>query len=374
MVDVHARIRVGTAAVTVTAMLLVASACDPADSSVSEVSLTGEATTAGAPSLPSDTVSSDAGSTSSGPATSTGEVGAAAATPLCAADGTEVAGPVDNDELEEASGLVASRTHTGVYWTHDDGADATLYAVGRTGEDLGAHPLVLDGGVDAVDIEDIAQVDGPDGTDLLLADIGDNRRTRPTVRVYRMAEPDPSEPGPVADVEVLEFTYPDGPRNAETLLVDEASGTLVIVTKEQEDVDGEPDPLGAALPSTVYAAPIAPQADGPVELEPVGTIDVQALQERAVRSPPHPVAVFGVAAAPTGGDVSADGSQIAIRTYATVWLWQRGDGQTVAEALLGEPCEVAVVFERQGEAVAFDDEGLATIGEGANPPLHLIAR
>lgn len=239
------------------------------------------------------------------------------------------------------------------------------------GSDLGAHPLAVDG---AVDVEDIAIAEGPGGSSLLLGDIGDNGEERARVRIYRVAEPDPAAPGPVGDVEVLEFTYPDGPHNAETLLVDDVSGSIVIVTKEQEKRNGEPDALGAALPSTVFEGSLASQPDGPVELRPVGQIDVVALQERAERSPPHPAALIGVAGVPTGGDVSPDGTLVAIRTYSTVWLWQRDAGETVAEALLGEPCEVVVAFERQGEAVAFDAGGLATVGEGAGAPLHLIAR
>jgi hypothetical protein len=74
-------------------------------------------------------------------------------------------------------------------------------------------------------------------------------------------------------------------------------------------------------------------------------IDMPGLDERAYRSPRHPAGLLGAAGVPTGGDVSADGSLIALRTYETVWLWSRLETQSVAEALLGEPCEIKAAFE-----------------------------
>jgi hypothetical protein len=62
----------------------------------------------------------------------------------------------------------------------------------------------------------------------------------------------------------------------------------------------------------------------------------------------------------TGGDMSADGSVVAVRTYEVVYLWPRDAGQTVADALAGEPCEAPVAFEPQGEAVALDPGGGGT--------------
>jgi hypothetical protein len=74
----------------------------------------------------------------------------------------------------------------------------------------------------------------------------------------------------------------------------------------------------------------------------------------------------------TGGDISPDGALIAIRTYGGVFIWPRADGETVAESLMGTPCEAPAAIEAQGEAIAFDAEGDAyfTVSEGAQPPLY----
>jgi hypothetical protein len=76
----------------------------------------------------------------------------------------------------------------------------------------------------------------------------------------------------------------------------------------------------------------------------------------------------------TGGDVSADGSLVAVRTYTGVYLWDRAPGQAVPEALAAEPCAAPAALERQGESVAFlaDGRGYVTVSEGEHPPLHVF--
>ena len=55
-----------------------------------------------------------------------------------------------------------------------------------------------------------------------------------------------------------------------------------------------------------------------------------------------------------------------------MFIWAREDGQTVAEALAGTPCEAPSAIETQGEAIAFtpDADGYYTVSEGANPTLY----
>ncbi len=292
----------------------------------------------------------------------------------CARTGVVVAGSVASPQLVEASGLVASRRHPGVLWSHNDGDDARLFAVGVDGGDLGEFPLETDG---VRDIEDIAAVGSVGGDTLLLADIGDNRLERTSVSIVRVAEPDPSSPGTVSDVEVLTFVYPDRPHDAETLLVDQRTNRLVVVTKEQHvDNAGRPDAVGRTMPSFVFDGSLDEQVAGPATLELVGTIDTIGLEDRVAAPVPHPASLLGFGGMVTGGDVSPDGRLIALRTYEALWLWARADGQSVAEALTTPgalPCLVETAIERQGEAVAFVDDALVTISEGEHPLVHLLA-
>jgi hypothetical protein len=294
---------------------------------------------------------------------------------LCARPGTQRWGTVGSEDLVEASGLVASRTHPGVLWSHNDaGDDPGVFAIGSDGFDIGFHALDVDG---VTDLEDIALGRNGDIDVLYLADIGDNGATRDSVRVYRFAEPDPAIVAPITEFEVLEFVYPDRPHNAETLLVDDANRRLVIVTKEQApDADGRPNRVGHTEPSFIFEGPLDGLLDGegPIELTAVGSVDTPQLETLTVSDSPHPATALGFGGVPTGGDVSPSGALVALRTYEAVWLWPREPGQGVAEAFQNEPCQVTSVPEPQGEAVAFVDDGLVTLGEGVNPPLNRLGK
>ena len=284
---------------------------------------------------------------------------------LCANETTFELGQVADPMLDEASGLVASRRHRGVIWAHNDGSERPgLFALGDDGADLGFHPLMLDG---VVDVEDMAMISGSEGDEILLGDIGDNGASRSSIRMYRFAEPDPAVIAPIADVEVLEYTYPDQAHNAEVVLVDDVNRSVVIVTKEQRRVDGIPAELGPTAPSFVFEGPLDIGGDELVELALIGTLDAPLLETRTVADPPHPISRLGLGGLPTGGDVSADGALIALRTYETAWVWPRQAGTSVAESLASDPCQARVAPENQGEALAFRDSTLITVSEGVNP-------
>jgi len=263
--------------------------------------------------------------------------------------------PVAEADITEASGLAASRENPGVLWMHNDsGGDPEVFAVGLDGAARGRFALE---GAEATDWEDMALGPGPgpddDVDELYLGDIGDNDSQRDDVTVYRVAEPTVADGDAgdraLGDVQSLTLTYADGARDAETLLADPVTGDLFVVSKQW---DGSPAGV-YRIPADAVAAP----TDAPVTMERTADATVPA----------------GELA--TGGDISADGSLIAIRTYQSVLLWDRAPDQTVGEALAGEPCKSAATSEMQGEAVAIlpDATGYITVSEGQNPPLHHFA-
>lgn len=277
-----------------------------------------------------------------------------------AADLCEDATRVDSDvrvadtELTEVSGIATSRRNPGVLWAHNDsGGGPDVYAVGEDGGDLGRFRL--GGDATAVDWEDMTVGPGPqEGVDhLYLGDIGDNRSQRDGVVVYRVAEPEvdvaAATAGPPADVTIdavdtLSLTYPDGAHDAETLLSDPVSGDVLVVSKQWDGVA-----------SGVYRIPADAAPGAPIVMERVG--EVPGVEGQMV----------------TSGDIAPDGSLVALRTYAHVLVWDRGPGQSVAEALsAGEPCEAPPPSEIQGEALAFsaDGEGYVTVAEGNVPALN----
>lgn len=303
-----------------------------------------------------DTTATSAGTSSLGDdATATtlepaalGLVGAACAGALH----TTVAGTVTSQELDEASGIVASPDHAGIWWTHNDSGDtARFFAVREDGSLAATFHLP---GVTATDIEDIAVGPGsdpgrPERPDVFLADVGDNNRQRSEVVIHRVHEPDPTgTTDGSADGEVaLRYRYPDGAHDAEALLVDPDSGALVIVTKD----------WSLAGRSEIYRADgLATPADPSVvtTLDHVGTVTL-------------PLATLV-----TGADIAHDGSAVALRSYDGVRLYPRPAGEPLWAAFASEPCTVTIPDEKQGEAVGFAPDGRSfmTLSEGVGPVLH----
>lgn len=260
---------------------------------------------------------------------------------------------VQATDLDEASGLAASRRSPGVLWSHDDsGGDPVVFAIGADGADLGAFRVA---GAEATDWEDLALGPGPGGAapDLLyLGDIGDNRASRPSVTVYRAPEPTVAPlavgsgetGGEITGAEALTLTYADGPHDAEALVADPVTGDLFVLTKEWPG-----RPVGA------YRIPAGAGPDAPVEMARAGDVAVPSGE------------------LVTGADISPSGALIAVRTYGLVLLWDRAEDESVPEALAGEPCRAPVEAEAQGESVAVepDGRGYVTVGEGLNQPVNV---
>ncbi len=295
--------------------------------------------------------SSDAGGSTepvgAGAPSSTTPAGSSTAEALCDARPVEPTGVLAEPDLLEVSGVVASRSQAGVLWAHNDsGGGAEVFAVGLDGSDRGRVELA---GAKAVDWEDIALVAGVDGGPdrLLVADIGDNpgsgSRRSQSARLYRVDEPTVPGAGATASagpVVAIDVSYADGARDAETLLADPLTGEVVVVSKEWGG-------SGAGV-YVVPAAAVSADASAPVTMARAATVD--ATEGKLV----------------TGGDVSADGRAVVLRTYTDVIVWDRDPAASVAETLAGAPACTVAVIEPQGEAVAVlaDGSGLVTVSEG----------
>ena len=260
---------------------------------------------------------------------------------------------VRSSELDEISGVVESRSRPGVLWVHNDSGDsARLFAIGLRGRLLGTYVL---SGVEAVDLEDIAAGPGPlPGKRYLY--VGDirgryNERTRDTISVLRVPEPvvdtrHAPRGHTVTGVDELVLRYPDGPHDAEALLVDPRARSLLIVTKA---LDGR---------AGVYRAP------GGVGID---TGSVTVLRRVATLR-------LGFGALVTGGEVSRSGSVVALRTCGSVLLYDRPAGKPLWAAFRSRRCTGVTPPERQGEAIALRARGRSyvTIGEGEHPRVFRV--
>jgi hypothetical protein len=264
---------------------------------------------------------------------------------------TSTPGTVASPAVVELSGIGAGRLTDGVWWVHNDSGDsARVFAVGSDGRDLGEYAL---GGASAIDWEDIAVGPGPlAGMNYLyVGDIGDNAKTRASIQVYRVLEPavdtsvtTPPPPQTLTGVAKLTFVYPDGPHDAEALLVDPSSGEVFILTKDFSGI------------AQVFRAPANLAAGSSTTLTSVGTVSL------------------GSGGAVTAADVTPTGDVVGLRTYFSVRLFPRVAGTPLVQSFAQPPCAGATVSEAQGEAIGFtrDGRGYVTASEGAHPALHLF--
>lgn len=197
---------------------------------------------------------------------------------------------------------------------------------------------VRDSGVEVTDVEDLGVT--PDGT-LWIADVGDNRGDRDRVRLLELPAAGPAR--------VHDLVYPDGPRDAEAVLVAD-DGVPLIVAKT----------TGAA---GVFR-PVRARTTGgaPVPLERVADV---VLPYSATSGGPLGAAgtrtITGGAVGPPGTD---GGRVAALRTYTDAWVFPlqagpagRVTADTLVAALRGAPLPVPLAGEPQGEAIAFDGGG-----------------
>jgi hypothetical protein len=241
--------------------------------------------------------------------------------------------PVTNDlarkDLLEISGVAASRINPGILYIHNDSGNANqVYLTDGSGADKGTLTLTPVGNRDW---EDIAVGPGPIAgkSYIYVGDIGDNDSKYTSVFIYRFPEPDlTGQTSPMAlnidAVDIIELKYPDGPRNAETLMVDPLTRDIYIASKSSNI-------------SQIYVARY-PQL---TTLSTVMTPVVKLYFNKA-----------------TGGDISPDGTEILLRSNELIWYWKLPAGTSISAGLLTQP-EVAPYAnnEPQGEGVGFAADG-----------------
>ena len=260
--------------------------------------------------------------------------------------------------INESSGLATS-SEPGIVYTHNDSGDeARFFAVGLDGRTRTVYRLQ---DTQARDWEDMAR--GPDErgrSSLWLGDIGDNNARRDRgLLVHRVREPEPTERERVTlEPTSFRLRYEDGPGDAEALLVHPRTGRLYVVTK----------PL--AGPAKVYVAPEQLDPGGPNELRLVSEVPFSP-----TGTPGGPGIGSFAQLVVTAGDISPDGSRVALRTYTDLYEWTV-EGDDVAGAFDGEPVVTPLPETRQGEGLAYSTDGdavlVSTEGEGA--PVHRLTR
>jgi hypothetical protein len=267
-------------------------------------------------------------------------------------------GTIKDKSVTESSGLVASRTTPGAYWTHNDSGDGPfIYAFDTRGDSFGTFRVT---GAQARDWEDMAAGPGPQANRsyLYIGDTGDNDAVRPEVIVYRVAEPvltattrrfTKNRPGSTEPADAIRLKYPDGKHDAEALLVHPRTGNIYIVTK-----------VLLANPG-VYEA-VAPFTAG------------QSITMRRVGEPRVP-SLFGGAI--TGGSISPDGRRVALCDYFQGYeLVLPAGASNFDEIWKQKMIGFDLGKRKQGESITYrlDSKALLATSEGKQSPLIMVLR
>ncbi|CAN5636884.1 hypothetical protein BH23GEM9_BH23GEM9_06230 [soil metagenome] len=239
-------------------------------------------------------------------------------------------------QLDEASGIAASRVYSDIFWVHNDSEGSpALYAVDRQGNLIAE--LDLNDAGSQFDWEDIATGPCPAGSCVYIGDIGDNLHDREDRAVLRLPEPEPRT-GPVGSVDRFPFRYPDGPRDAEALFVT-ADTTIFIISKGR---------TGAV---TLYRYPPPLRAGQRVTLIPVQQLTPGLVQ--------LPELVTAAAATP-------DGRYVLVRSYAYLQLF-RFDADSLAPVWPAPGFDLDGLGEPQGEGVEILADGTVYLVSETGP-------
>jgi DNA-binding beta-propeller fold protein YncE len=239
--------------------------------------------------------------------------------PTVASAEDTVAFTIRDARIAESSGLAADPVGN-IYWTVNDSGDrGAAYGIGLDGKVQGT----LNFRAEPFDVEAVAMHEDR----LYVADIGDNNRQRDFVRVFFFENPRAN--GLTVTYHAYDFSYPDGPQNAETLLVSD-TGRLFIVTKGQD--------------AAIYRAPREPDREGVNELKKVGS------------APP------GV----TDGTFLPGGDQIALLTYDTISVI---DANTY-EVLVSSP--IPPLPQAESLTLSLDQHSLLVGSEGKRSKVYAV--
>jgi len=251
-----------------------------------------------------------------------------------------------SSQLMEASGLQASHARAGDFFVHNDSGEPLLYGIDETGRDLGTIAIVP---AKNKDWEDITAVPVGDGRWIVVGDIGDNMARRDSIKLYFIDEPKTGKFDRYSGDEILQhaidLTYPDGARDCESMAYDPVGRQILLLSKRDKpprlyalDLDTA---LKASQAELTYLGKIA-------RLRPPTSRDRFQFGGRT-----------DFISQPTGMDITADGSEMVIITYRSLYHYRRQEGEDWLSAMQRKPDEVVGPPAVQNEAVAYSIDGQA---------------
>jgi hypothetical protein len=233
---------------------------------------------------------------------------------------------IQNNDINEASGIAASQSFPGYFWVHNDSGDkARLFLIDSLGN--GRIEFEVTSTTNR-DWEDIAIFKDPitNRSTIVVAEMGDNVAQHQEYSLLLIEEPKilPSKKNTSLTVtKKINFTYPDGPRDAEALMIDPYTNDIFIVSKREANV-------------SLYRIAFPYKLEETMITEKVLTLPLTFI---------------------TAGDISENGEEILIKNYDSIYYFSRKQNETVIQAMTKTPIVIPYVREPQGEAICFGHDG-----------------
>jgi hypothetical protein len=251
-----------------------------------------------------------------------------------------------DQNYDEISGLVCGHKNEElIYMVEDKGNANKIFVFNRSG--ILQTKLILQG-LENIDWEDIAIGSGPISGEsyIYVADIGDNDGNRNSVRIIRFIEPDLSSISSnsivINNYDIINFQYPNGAKDAETLLLNPFNKDLIIMTKVE-------------LVTRVYQLKY-PYSSNMNKAEFIGLLPTQKI---------------------VASDISSDGQRIVVKNKSTIYYWETHSNDIYKTLFHNAPKKISYIPEPRGESVGFSKDGKSyfTITEtkgidGAEPILY----
>jgi hypothetical protein len=269
-----------------------------------------------------------------------------------------VTGLLENGAIDEASGIATSQRRADLYWVINDEGPPHVHAIDSSGAMRGTLRLsdARNG-----DWEDLASFQIDDQPYLLIADIGDNQGRLHNAVLYVVAEPDlqlNSNPT-LSPVARIEFRFPDGARDAESIAVDTQNDRILVLSKRD-------------IPAVLYELPLSLQSGDAIIAKRLGLVD--SIPQPTQDDLDNAVKRDNWNWQPTAMDISADGLAAVILTYDAVYYFERSSDQSWIDALRIPLRTVDISQYPEAEAIAFADNNhsiYVTIEKEHAPILHI---
>lgn len=263
-------------------------------------------------------------------------------------------GRITDRNLGEISGLTVSPAGQQVLWVvNDSGNSPRLHGLDRSGALLASVAVT---GARNRDWEDLAGFTRDGRGYLVIGEVGDNSARYPYSVLYVVPEPEVPAAQSAMVERVIYFTYPQGPRDAEGIAVDQEAGEVLVLAKR-------------TTPPELYAVPLDAQTARASQA-------VLARKVGELATIPAPTA-FDLAANPVSGIYSSQPTSLdwsparglLVMTYARPYLFVRQGNEPLADLISRAPQALGAPRLQQAEAAAFDGDAVLITSEGLPAPL-----